>query len=257
MRPRLRPRASAGGFRTAADEAVRSPRPQGRALGEAAAGRGGRRLIRHQRGRGGCQTGRAASGASPCRTPAGSAAPRTAVRGRFGQHLKGSGSPLEAGRTWSCLDDAVVRLGAGIRCADGVPVETVVDHRSPGELGTAALTRGPDGAGGAWSDVNAGARPEAAPAVGRPAGSTTAPTRPTPATPASSCRARPATRSCAAPSAQGGRGSSPTTPPGRPWRPSPSASPPPSGGQAAREGSPSPARQPCPSAARGVPVRSP
>ncbi|MFC8840293.1 polysaccharide lyase beta-sandwich domain-containing protein [Streptomyces griseoincarnatus] len=51
VRPRPRPRASAGGFRTAADEAVRSPRPQGRALGEAAAGRGGRRLIRRQRGR--------------------------------------------------------------------------------------------------------------------------------------------------------------------------------------------------------------
>ncbi|MFZ4142480.1 polysaccharide lyase beta-sandwich domain-containing protein [Streptomyces griseoincarnatus] len=51
VRPRPRPRASAGGFRTAADEAVRSPRPQGRALGEAAAGRGGRRLVRRQRGR--------------------------------------------------------------------------------------------------------------------------------------------------------------------------------------------------------------
>ncbi len=99
-----------------------------------------------------------------------------------GQHLNGLGSSLEARKAWFCLTDAIVCLGAGIRCADGVPVETVVDNRNLGESGTAALTRGPhwahlEGHGGwivldgdlrtlredrtgAWSDINAGGRPE-------------------------------------------------------------------------------------------------
>ncbi|MER7057448.1 polysaccharide lyase 8 family protein [Streptomyces sp. NPDC000351] len=93
-----------------------------------------------------------------------------------GQHLKGLGSTLEARRSWFFLDDEVVCLGAGITCADGVPVETVVDNRNLGEGGTQALTRGRDWAHleghggwivpegdlrtlredrtGAWSDIN-------------------------------------------------------------------------------------------------------
>ncbi|MGV9290531.1 polysaccharide lyase 8 family protein [Streptomyces sp. NPDC003719] len=93
-----------------------------------------------------------------------------------GQHLKGLGSTLEARKSWYFLADAVVCLGAGITCADGVPVETVVDNRNLGEGGTQALTRGrdwahleghggwvvPDGPlhtlredrTGAWSDIN-------------------------------------------------------------------------------------------------------
>jgi hyaluronate lyase len=93
-----------------------------------------------------------------------------------GQHLKGLGSTLEARKSWYFLADAVVCLGAGITCADGVPVETVVDNRNLGEGGTQALTRGrdwahleghggwivPDGGlrtlredrTGAWSDIN-------------------------------------------------------------------------------------------------------
>lgn len=93
-----------------------------------------------------------------------------------GQHLKGLGSTLEARKSWFFLDDAVVCLGAGITCADGVPVETVVDNRNLGEGGTQALVRGrhwahleghggwivPGGAlrtlredrTGAWSDIN-------------------------------------------------------------------------------------------------------
>ncbi|MGQ4445689.1 polysaccharide lyase 8 family protein, partial [Streptomyces violaceoruber] len=59
-----------------------------------------------------------------------------------GQHLKGLGSTLEARKSWFFLDDAVVCLGAGITCADGVPVETVVDNRNLGEGGTQALVRG-------------------------------------------------------------------------------------------------------------------
>ncbi|GGQ90621.1 lyase [Streptomyces pilosus] len=94
----------------------------------------------------------------------------------IGQHLKGLGSTLDARKSWFCLADAVLCLGAGITCSDGVPVETVVDNRNLGESGTAALTRGhrwahlrghggwivPDGGlrtlredrTGAWSDIN-------------------------------------------------------------------------------------------------------
>lgn len=93
-----------------------------------------------------------------------------------GQHLKGLGSTLEARKSWFFLDDEVVCLGAGITCADGVPVETVVDNRNLGEGGTHALVRGRswahlEGHGGwtvpggglrtlredrtgAWSDIN-------------------------------------------------------------------------------------------------------
>ncbi|TLP66805.1 polysaccharide lyase 8 family protein [Microbispora tritici] len=53
-----------------------------------------------------------------------------------GQHLYGLKSTLEAFKSWFFLDDAVVCLGAGITCRDGVPVETVVDNRRTG----AALT---------------------------------------------------------------------------------------------------------------------
>jgi hyaluronate lyase len=94
-----------------------------------------------------------------------------------GQHLKGLDSTLQARKSWFCVADAVICLGAGITCADGVPVETVVDNRNLGEGGTQAFVRGPgwahlEGHGGwvlpsggdlhtlredrtgAWSDIN-------------------------------------------------------------------------------------------------------
>ncbi|WP_107416083.1 polysaccharide lyase 8 family protein [Streptomyces sp. CdTB01] len=93
-----------------------------------------------------------------------------------GQHLKGLGSTLQARTSWFCLADAVICLGAGISCVDGVPVETVVDNRNLGEGGTQEFVRGPgwahlEGHGGwvvphgdlhtlredrtgAWSDIN-------------------------------------------------------------------------------------------------------
>ncbi|MFJ2906912.1 polysaccharide lyase 8 family protein [Streptomyces sp. NPDC087212] len=94
-----------------------------------------------------------------------------------GQHLKGLGSTLQAHTSWFCLADAVVCLGAGISCADGVPVETVVDNRNLGEGSARRLVRGRgwahlEGHGGwlvpeadrlrtlredrtgAWSDIN-------------------------------------------------------------------------------------------------------
>ncbi|MFE1839499.1 polysaccharide lyase 8 family protein [Streptomyces sviceus] len=93
----------------------------------------------------------------------------------IGQHLKGLGSTLQARKSWFCVADAVICLGAGITCADGVPVETVVDNRNLGEGGTQSFVRGrgwahleghggwlvPDGLRalredrtGAWSDIN-------------------------------------------------------------------------------------------------------
>ncbi|MDQ1035966.1 hyaluronate lyase [Streptomyces sp. V3I8] len=113
--------------------------------------------------------------------------PKPAVRwvggttdGRYaavGQHLSGLGSTLQARKSWFCLDDAIVCLGAGITATDGVPVETIVDNRNLGEGGTQTFVRGPgwahleghggwvvlDGATvrtlredrtGAWSDIN-------------------------------------------------------------------------------------------------------
>ncbi|MGW5615240.1 polysaccharide lyase 8 family protein [Streptomyces sp. NPDC003877] len=100
----------------------------------------------------------------------------------LGQHLKGLGSTLQARKSWFCAEDAVICLGAGITCTDGVPVETVVDNRNLGENGTPAFARGPgwahlDGHGGwvlldgepralredrtgAWSDINTGGTTE-------------------------------------------------------------------------------------------------
>ncbi|GGX21520.1 polysaccharide lyase 8 family protein [Streptomyces lomondensis] len=100
----------------------------------------------------------------------------------LGQHLKGLGSTLQARKSWFCAADAVICLGAGITCSDGVPVETIVDNRNLGEHGTQRFVRGPDWAHledhggwvlldgepealredrtGAWSDINTGSTPE-------------------------------------------------------------------------------------------------
>lgn len=150
-----------------------------------------------------------------------------------GQHLKGLGSTLEARKSWFFLDDAVVCLGAGITCADGVPVETVVDNRNLGRAAPRPWCAA--GTGPTWRDTAAGscpgapcgpcartapvpgptstppARPSAAPAAGRPSGSTTAPIRPAPTTSTPSCRAPPGRPSPAAPRTATGSRSSPTT----------------------------------------------
>ncbi|MDT0481294.1 polysaccharide lyase 8 family protein [Streptomyces doebereineriae] len=99
----------------------------------------------------------------------------------IGQHLKGLESTLQARKSWFCVADAVICLGAGITCTDGVPVETVVDNRNLGEGGTQSFLRGRDwvhleGHGGwlvpgdlralredrtgAWSDINASSTTE-------------------------------------------------------------------------------------------------
>ncbi|MCT9143964.1 polysaccharide lyase 8 family protein, partial [Streptomyces violarus] len=104
----------------------------------------------------------------------------------LGQHLKGLGSTLQARKSWFCVADAVICLGAGISCSDGVPVETVVDNRNLGESGTQTFVQGrnrdrnwahlEDHGGwvlldgepkalredrtGAWADINTGSTPE-------------------------------------------------------------------------------------------------
>lgn len=76
----------------------------------------------------------------------------------------------------------MICLGAGITCADGVPVETIVDNRNLGASGTQRFVKGPNWAHledhggwvllgrepkalredrtGAWSDINTGSTPE-------------------------------------------------------------------------------------------------
>lgn len=100
----------------------------------------------------------------------------------LGQHLKGLGSTLEARKSWFCVADAVICLGAGITCADGVPVETIVDNRNLGASGTQRFLKGPNWAHledhggwillgrepralredrtGAWCDINTGGTQE-------------------------------------------------------------------------------------------------
>ncbi|MCM2387706.1 polysaccharide lyase family 8 super-sandwich domain-containing protein [Streptomyces albipurpureus] len=66
----------------------------------------------------------------------------------IGQHLLGLGSTLEARKSWFCVADCVICLGAGISCTDGVPVETVIDNRNLGAAGTQRLTLG-----GGWAHL--------------------------------------------------------------------------------------------------------
>lgn len=57
-----------------------------------------------------------------------------------GQDVRGLSSTLAGKKSWFLLDDSVVCLGAGISCADGTPVETIVDNRNLGAAGAHSLT---------------------------------------------------------------------------------------------------------------------
>ncbi|MFD7014469.1 polysaccharide lyase 8 family protein [Streptomyces sp. NPDC059928] len=57
-----------------------------------------------------------------------------------GQHLKGLSSTLTARKSWFFVGDEIVCLGAGITARDGVPVESVVEHRNLGASGTNDFT---------------------------------------------------------------------------------------------------------------------
>lgn len=61
------------------------------------------------------------------------------VAGAVGMHLINHDKTLQARKSWFCLRDSVVALGAGIAGTDGYPVETIVDNRNLHENGTAAL----------------------------------------------------------------------------------------------------------------------
>lgn len=56
-----------------------------------------------------------------------------------GQHLQGPESPMEALKSWFCLDEYVVALGAGITGSSGHAVESVVDNRNLHADGTNPL----------------------------------------------------------------------------------------------------------------------
>lgn len=56
-----------------------------------------------------------------------------------GQDLRGPWSTLGAKKSWFCLDDAIVCLGAGITATDGYEVDSVIDNRNLGASGTNAL----------------------------------------------------------------------------------------------------------------------
>ncbi|WP_169581095.1 MULTISPECIES: polysaccharide lyase family 8 super-sandwich domain-containing protein [Microbacterium] len=57
-----------------------------------------------------------------------------------GQDTRGLASTLRAKKSWFCLADQVVCLGAGIASTDGHKVETTIDSRNLGATGSAALT---------------------------------------------------------------------------------------------------------------------
>ena len=56
-----------------------------------------------------------------------------------GMHLINYDKTLQARKSWFCLRDSIVALGAGITGTDGYPVETIVENRNLHENGTAAL----------------------------------------------------------------------------------------------------------------------
>ncbi|NUS25765.1 MAG: polysaccharide lyase 8 family protein [Streptomyces sp.] len=61
-------------------------------------------------------------------------------RAAIGQYLKGLQSTLLAKKSWFCLDDSVICLGAGIRCTDGTTVESTIENRNLGPTGSHAFT---------------------------------------------------------------------------------------------------------------------
>ncbi|GAA0589422.1 polysaccharide lyase 8 family protein [Kribbella sandramycini] len=59
--------------------------------------------------------------------------------GAVGMHLINHDKSLQAKKSWFCLPDAIVALGAGISGTDGFPVETVVENRNLHADGAARL----------------------------------------------------------------------------------------------------------------------
>ncbi|MCT9077946.1 polysaccharide lyase 8 family protein [Streptomyces fulvoviolaceus] len=61
-------------------------------------------------------------------------------RAAIGQYLKGLQSTLMAKKSWFCLDDTIVCLGAGIKCTDGTVVESTIENRNLGPTGSHSFT---------------------------------------------------------------------------------------------------------------------
>lgn len=61
------------------------------------------------------------------------------VAGAVGMHLINHDKTLQARKSWFCLRDSIVALGAGITGTDGYPVETIVENRNLHENGTTPL----------------------------------------------------------------------------------------------------------------------
>ncbi|MEU8225871.1 polysaccharide lyase 8 family protein [Kribbella sp. NPDC048915] len=59
--------------------------------------------------------------------------------GAVGMHLINHDKTLQARKSWFCLRDSIVALGAGITGTDGFAVETIVENRNLHEDGTAEL----------------------------------------------------------------------------------------------------------------------
>ncbi|MEU9703838.1 polysaccharide lyase 8 family protein [Streptomyces sp. NPDC047981] len=80
--------------------------------------------------------------------------------GALGMDVRGLQSTLTGRKSWFFFDDAIVCLGAGIGCADGAGVETIVENRNLGPTGGHSLTV--DGVGMpttlGWSATLTGAR---------------------------------------------------------------------------------------------------
>lgn len=57
-------------------------------------------------------------------------------RAALGMGLSFKTQPLRARKSWFCIDDAVVCLGAGITSTDGNGIETIIEQRSTGAQGT-------------------------------------------------------------------------------------------------------------------------
>lgn len=68
------------------------------------------------------------------------AGPMVAEFGVVGARIAPPASPLRAVKSWFCLDDRIVALGAGITGGSGARVETVLENRNLGEHGRHPLT---------------------------------------------------------------------------------------------------------------------
>jgi hyaluronate lyase len=80
--------------------------------------------------------------------------------GSAGMRFKSWGASLTGYKSWFFFDDAVVCLGAGITSGDGRPIETIVDNRPLGPVGTQAflVDGNPKATNAGWKEALRGVR---------------------------------------------------------------------------------------------------